>query len=398
MKKLSFIICLLMILSLCGCGCQNNSDNQNANINSAGNSQQIATTVATHTIPTTGIDDVLILEVGDVEIIGLDGVDATIMESVIWTSKNEAVATVDDAGRVDAVSAGVTDIVINYNNQEIICTVKVIESEPEQLTYSTAYLDNQSILENNINTNDGSMYLYSIDVRRNQNTVTVYTYDENGEYTIPVRVMVCSSGLDNGTITGDFSIYYNSEWNPLYGDVYGKYTSGFSGDYLFHSVPFYEASSDTLKTEEYNKLGECASMGCIRMAVADTKWVYDNCPVGTPVYVFDDDTPGPLGKPESMNIIDLQNGWDPTDDHPDNPYNEKKPVISGAKDITINKGETIDLLSGVTAVDTCGNNITKKITTKGNVYGNKTGEYVVSYMVTDAMYRSDRVDIKVTVK
>ena len=98
-----------------------------------------------------------------------------------------------------------------------------------------------------------------------------------------------------------------------------------------------------------------------------------------------------------MHITDLDNGWDPTDDHPDNPYNQKKPVINGAKDITINKGESVDLLNGVTAVDTCDNSITDKITVNGYVYNNKAGQYKISYMVTDAMYRSDRVDITVTV-
>ncbi|MFR5209625.1 MAG: L,D-transpeptidase family protein [Clostridia bacterium] len=28
----------------------------------------------------------------------------------------------------------------------------------------------------------------------------------------------------------------------------------------------------------FNKLGEQASQGCVRLAVSDAKWVYDNCP------------------------------------------------------------------------------------------------------------------------
>ena len=395
-----------MVALLVGCGCQSD-DTTETTLPATVPSTQAETTIPATTAPATtvpeetisaeGVQESIILEVGDIEYINLETVDDETMESVTFTSSDEAVATVDDAGRVDAVSAGDANIVVKFNSQEIVCNVKVINAEEQALTYSTAYVDNQGILENNINTNDGSRYLYSIDVRRNQNCVTVYTYDENGNYTVPVRAMVCSAGLDGATITGDFYIYYSTKWNPLCGNVYGKYTSGFSGDYLFHSVPYYYASSDTLKTTEYNKLGQNASMGCIRMAVADTKWVYDNCPVGTPVYVFDDDNLGPLGKPASMHITDMNNGWDPTDDHSENPYNYMKPEISGASDITINKGENLDLLSGVTAVDTCGNDITSKITTTGYVYNNKTGEYVVSYMVKDAMYRTDRVDIKVTV-
>lgn len=404
MKKLwLFILSVALTASLANCGCSDNSTKETAPATEPTTQPTTEATTQPTTVPTepprtiavTGIEDVLILGTGDIEFIDLEVENDQDIYSVSWSSKDPSVATVDDSGRVDAVSAGVTDIVIRYNQQEIIYKVKVIESYEDGLTYSTAYTANQGILENNIN--NGSQYLYSIDVHRNQNCVTVYTYDENGDYTVPVRAMVCSAGLDGATVTGDFSIYYNTQWNPLAGSVYGKYTSGFYGDYLFHSVPYYYASSDTLKTSEYNKLGENASMGCIRMAVADVKWVYDNCPVGTPVYVFDSDSVGPLGKPESMNITDLNNGWDPTDDHSENPYNSKKPVISGASDIQINKGDSIDLLSGVTAVDTCDNDITSKITIQGNVYNNKAGEYIVTYTVTDAMYRTDRVDIKVTV-
>lgn len=393
MKKIIFVV-LSAILCLClaGCGCGNSEQNniEETQEDTAGNISEFVLTGS-------AAGEVLILEVGDAEIISLEGVTAEQMEKVQWTSSNEEVVTVDDAGRVDAISVGVADIIIKNDNQEVNCSVKVIESQDDQEQYSTAFVANESIASNNVKHLDGANMLYSIKVNRQQNCVTVYTFDQNGDYTIPVRAMICSSGADNGTITGEFSIYYKSEWNPLFGDVYGKYVSGFSGDYLFHSVPFFEAVSDTLEVEEYNKLGQSASMGCIRMAVADTKWIYENCDVGTPVEVYDDSDPGPLGRPESMHITDMNNGWDPTDDDEENPYNDKKPTISGAKNIEIKQGETVDLLKGITAVDTCSNDITDKIKTKGHIYNNKKGEYTISYIVTDVMHRTDRVDILVTV-
>ena len=57
--------------------------------------------------------------------------------------------------------------------------------------------------------------------------------DENGEYTVPIRAMVCSCGKNNGTITGTFGIYFKHEWHPLFDNVYGQYVSGISGDDLF---------------------------------------------------------------------------------------------------------------------------------------------------------------------
>lgn len=34
---------------------------------------------------------------------------------------------------------------------------------------------------------------YAIKVNRAQNTVTIYEKDENGEYTVPVKAMICST-------------------------------------------------------------------------------------------------------------------------------------------------------------------------------------------------------------
>ena len=40
---------------------------------------------------------------------------------------------------------------------------------------------------------------YYIKVNRLMNTVTVYAKDEAGAYTVPVKAMVCSCGLNDGT-------------------------------------------------------------------------------------------------------------------------------------------------------------------------------------------------------
>ena len=56
------------------------------------------------------------------------------------------------------------------------------------------------------------------------------------------------------------------------------------GIYLFHSVPT-DSSGNYIKKEAV-KLGEPASHGCVRMSVADSKWIFDNIPTGTPVKVI----------------------------------------------------------------------------------------------------------------
>lgn len=315
-----------------------------------------------------------------------------------WSSSDNNIVTVDDGGRIDGLSEGTATITAQIGNTRHTYNITVAaQSQSIYDGYSTCYLANTDVLNENLN-NIYEKNPYFIKVNRSQNCVTVYTYDKNGEYTVPVRAMICSTGVNKATVIGDdFYIYYKQEWNPLFNDVYGHYVSGFYGDYLFHSVPYEDASADTLETEEFNKLGDEASLGCVRMETADVKWIYDNCPENTPVTVYDDDNPGPLGKPEAIKITDHTCSWDPTDDDPQNPYAAKTPEIHGASDLTITKGETADLLEGVTAVDTCSNDITDKISVTGNVLTDKVGTYKLTYSVEDTMHRTKRIDVTVKV-
>lgn len=319
---------------------------------------------------------------------------------VSFESSNTSVANVDDGGRIDAVKKGTAQITATLKNYEkIICKVTVNSKEKSVYDgYSTCIIDNQDIVAKN-KKKDSEKNLYFIKVNRNKNCVTVYTYDEDGKYTIPVRAMVCSCGMNNGTILGEFGIYFKNEWHALYQNVYGHYVSGISGDYLFHSVPFLSPQSDTLETEEFNKLGKDASIGCVRLQVADAKWIFVNCPTNTGVKIYDDTkSAGPLGKPGTIKITDKNCNWDPTDSNPKNPYKNKTPIISGAKDITINQGDKIDFLDGIKAKDTCSNDITSKIKISGNVITTHKGKYKVTYFVEDAMHRTMQKDIVVTVK
>lgn len=167
-------------------------------------------------------------------------------------------------------------------------------------------------------------YPYYIRINRKQNCVTVYALDEEGVYTVPYKAMVCSTGLYNATPLGTFQISDKYLWRELYGGVYGQYATRIHGGVLFHSVPYYKKAKNTLCTEKYNKLGQQASMGCVRLTTKDAKWIADNCPTGTTVEIYDDDNPGPLGKPqaEKLDSGDPKKGWDPTDPDAENPWRE----------------------------------------------------------------------------
>lgn len=163
---------------------------------------------------------------------------------------------------------------------------------------------------------------YLLKVNRTQNIVTAYSPDESGQYTVPVKAMVCSVGLDGNTPTGTFSTTDKYTWRLLSGNVYGQYATRITGHILFHSVPYFTEDKSDLEYEEYNKLGQAASLGCVRLAVKDAKWIYDNCKSGTTVIIYDSSAPEPLTPPSPIKIdlSDSRRGWDPTDPDPRNPW------------------------------------------------------------------------------
>lgn len=167
---------------------------------------------------------------------------------------------------------------------------------------------------------------YFIRINRKQNCVTVYTADQNGEFKVPYKAMICSTGLYNATPRGTYHLSDKYLWRELYGGVYGQYATRITGGILFHSVPYYKKSKNTLCTGKYNKLGQQASMGCVRLTAADALWIMENCPEGTAVEIYEDEDPGPLGKPEAavIDTNDPKKGWDPTDPDETNPWNEKE--------------------------------------------------------------------------
>ena len=150
------------------------------------------------------------------------------------------------------------------------------------------------------------------------------SFAENGGYTVPYKAMVCSVGLNGATPTGSYNTTDKYTWRLLSGNVYGQYATRITGHYLFHSVPYVTQNKADLEYDEFNKLGEAASLGCIRLSVEDAKWIYDNCPKGTPVTIYDSNDPEPLAKPTPIKIDtnDSRRVWDPTDPDPSNPWKQ----------------------------------------------------------------------------
>lgn len=157
---------------------------------------------------------------------------------------------------------------------------------------------------------------YLIKINKQQNVVTVYQYTKKGKCK-PYKAFVCSTGA--ATPTGTFSLREKYRWHQLMGPSYGQYCTRIYRGFLFHSVWYYKLSKNTQSYAQYNRLGTTASHGCVRLTVADSKWIYDNCPSGTKVVIYNSANPGPLGKPKARKMSGYM-GWDPTDPDPNNPY------------------------------------------------------------------------------
>lgn len=245
---------------------------------------------------------------------------------------------------------------------------------------------------------------YKIKINKQKNTVTVY--QKNGGTYEPYKVFVCSVG--KATPLGSFRIYQKHRWRALVESTYGQYCSRFVGSILFHSVWYHKPDPSTLENEEYNKLGTTASHGCIRLTVQDAKWIYDNCPMGTPVVVYKSADPGPLGKPKAIKLP-KGIGYDPTDKwSKGNPYNKKKPKITGAKNRTVEYGDAeYDVRKGVRAKDTTGFDATKKIRISvkyrktddssykkvKKVNTKQPGQYRITYQVKDPTGKQAKVTV-----
>ena len=177
-----------------------------------------------------------------------------------------------------------------------------------------------------------------IEINRAACVVNIYAYDSvTKKYNIPVKTCTVSVGRDiystgsaaslnvstSFTPIGTYSICSNgtaSKYSvkPMYepngSTVYARWTSHIVGNVYFHSIAVGSDSHYALSSSTYNKLGSPASAGCVRMTVADAKWIYDYAGVGTTVKISvgNSSKPGPLGKNKTIKTTSSIH-YDPTD-------------------------------------------------------------------------------------
>ena len=135
---------------------------------------------------------------------------------------------------------------------------------------------------------DEYIFPYKIGVSIEDQRVYVYAWDGSG-YNEQVHRFKCSTGVNGSdTPTGTYQAggrvtmdewYYFEQY-----DCYAKYAFRIVGGILFHSVLF-NSRKQGPTSGSVNNLGRKASHGCVRLAVDDARWIFENCPVGTTVVI-----------------------------------------------------------------------------------------------------------------
>ena len=129
---------------------------------------------------------------------------------------------------------------------------------------------------------------FAITVDVNNQVTTVYGRDENGDYTVVIRQMLCSTGTRSApSDVGDWVLSgRTARWCyfPKWGG-YAQYWTKINASIAFHSVIYNTVDTMDLSVKSYKNLGKRASHGCIRLTVADAKWIYNNVGEGTVVTI-----------------------------------------------------------------------------------------------------------------
>ena len=91
----------------------------------------------------------------------------------------------------------------------------------------------------------------------------------------------CSTGAPSTpTPTGEYTVT-GKGYSFGHGYTCYYYTQ-FYGDYLFHSIPYYQGTFNPMDS----RMGMHISQGCVRLPIDRAKWIWDNVPLATKVVIY----------------------------------------------------------------------------------------------------------------
>ena len=150
-----------------------------------------------------------------------------------------------------------------------------LQDDPEE---SSIQQEEDISVTRNIDYSDSANFRIEVDLPRQR--LIVFYSDE------VLKEFICSGGTPgDDTPLGEYTTIEKIEysWVERY-NVGAYYWVRFFGNYLIHSVPFDE--NGEMIVEEFEKLGQPASHGCIRLRLEEAKWLYDTLPLGVKVIIY----------------------------------------------------------------------------------------------------------------
>ncbi|MCR4706975.1 MAG: peptidoglycan-binding protein [Clostridiales bacterium] len=131
---------------------------------------------------------------------------------------------------------------------------------------------------------------YTLMVDVTNQIVRCYTYDEEGDYSVLVREMICSTGTKKNPTPLGTTIMpkTRARWGyfPTW-DSHAQYLTRIDRANAFHSVLYTEPDELSLVVSSFEALGTRQSHGCVRLLVSDARWIYENCEAGTIITVYE---------------------------------------------------------------------------------------------------------------
>ena len=128
---------------------------------------------------------------------------------------------------------------------------------------------------------------YMAYVSTSKNKVRIMGWDGDG-YNREVKVFTCTTGAKKTpTIKGTFQAAGQAgEWYEMKkSHCWVRYAFIIDGGYFFHSLLYGYKGDPSPSRGSVANLGHNASHGCVRLALEDAKWLYENCTPGMTVVI-----------------------------------------------------------------------------------------------------------------
>lgn len=274
--------------------------------------------------------------------------------------------------------------------------VNLLPIETKEMTTESVAQFETTVLQEETTTVKSVEQSISICVNKFDNTVSVYSVEDNK---IVDTLKVMPASVNVSLSEGKYMLSDKSIWRMMPDYSYVQYSTKADSEVLFHS-PVYELQNRSyLNIDTYKIIGNSNDyVDGITLTVADAKWIFENCDIGTKVEIINDSTKKPLKDVIYPMSIPDDIRWDPTDPAKGNAFIQGKvDFLSGVTDKTIMVGEIIDPWNGIYAKAVDGTNITDYVVIHNYVNNQVPGQYSIEYVIADTSGQVIRQYSNVTV-